>query len=177
MGKTRAAPKGIFGSTITNAKAASGSSRNPRQRCDCRRVVRLSFHIWLGLLLAMQVGSATAAAVPEALTQIASGEGSMRVIVQPQGNAVPEWQLASDEQPAPAQGPGPIPPGTGPQAPPEAPPSPGEATEVPIGRMKGYEEEKKKALEIPFRGSPPGAIQEDTGVSPRRTKTGSCEGR
>ena len=140
-------------------RASSNSGQDAKQRCDRGQVVRVCSCIWLGLLLATRLGTATAG------------------VIQLQGNAVPEWQLASDEQLAPAQGPGPISPGIGPQAPPEAPPSQGEATEVPIGRPKGYDEEKQKALEIPFRGSPPGAIQEDPGVSPRRTKTGSCEGR
>jgi hypothetical protein len=159
MGRTRDASEGIFGWTTMSVRGSSGSGQDATQWCDCRRVVRLSFPIWLGLLLAMQVGTATAG------------------VIQLHVNAIPQERLASDEQPAPAQGPGPISPGIGPQAPPQALPSTGEATEVPIGRPEGYEEEKQKALEIPFRGSPPGAIQEDPGVSPRRTKTGSCEGR
>lgn len=177
MGRTRDPSEGILGWTTMSVGASSGSGRDAAQRCDRVQIVRACLCIMLGLLLAMQVGSATAAAVPEALTQIASGERTMRVTVQLQGNAVPEWQLASDEQPAPAQGPGPVSPIVGPQAPPQALPPTGEATEVPIGRPEGYEEEKQKALKIPFRGSPPGAIQEDPGVSPRRTKTGSCDSR
>lgn len=142
-----------------SVRANSGSRRDQKRGCDCRRVVRLSFHIWLGLLLAMQVGTATAG------------------VIQLQVNAIPEERFASDEQPAPAQGPGPISPGIGPQAPPQALPPTGEATEVPIGRLEGYEEEKQKALETPFRGSLPGAVQEDSVVPPRRAKTGSCDSR
>jgi hypothetical protein len=156
----RDASEGIFGWTTMSVRANSGSRRDQKQGCDCRRVVRrLSFRIWLGLLLATRLGTATAGVIPFHV------------------NAIPEERLASDEQPAPAQGPGPVSPIVGAQAPPTALPSTGEATEVPIGRPEGYEEEKQKALEIPFRGSPPGAIQEDPGVSPRRTKTGSCGGR
>ena len=148
-----------------------------KQWRDGGQRVHFSLGAWLALLLATCLGTGAAGVIPRTPYQIASGEGSMRVTVQLLGNAVYEWHLASDEQPAPAQGPGPISPGAGPQTPPQALPPTGEATEVPIGRLEGYEEEKQKALEIPFRGSPPGAIQEDTGVSPRRTKTGSCDGR
>ena len=148
-----------------------------KQWRDGGQRVHFSLGVWLALLLATCLGTGAAEVIPRTPYQIASGEGSMRVTVQPQGNAFPEWQLASDEQPVPAQGPGPISPGAGPQAPPQALPPPGEATEVPIGRLEGYEEEKRKALEVPFPGRPPGVIQEDPGTPPRRTKTGSCEGR
>lgn len=138
------------------------------------QVVPASFCIWLGVLLAIGVSSARAGVVPEARSQIASSEGSMRETVQLQGNPIPEGRLASDEQPAPAPGPGPISPGPGPQTPPEALPPPEKGAEVPIGRLEGYEEEKRKAVEIPSRGRPPGAVQEDPAVRRGASEPSSC---
>jgi len=153
---TRDASEGIHGWTTMSVRASSNSGQDAKQRCDRGQVVRVCSCIWLWLLLATRLGTATAG------------------VIQLQGDAVPEWQVASDEQPAPVQGPGPISPGIGPQAPPQTLPSTGEATEVPIGRLEGYEEEKQKALEIPFRGSPPGAVQEDPAVRRGASEPSSC---
>jgi hypothetical protein len=174
MGMGRDASGGIFGWTAPIVGASSGSGRGAKQRCDRGQVIPASFCIWLGVLLAIGVSSARAGAVPEARSQIASSEGSMRETVQLQGNAIPEGRLASDEQPAPAPGPGPISPGPGPRTPPEALPPPEKGTEVPIGRLEGYEEEKRKAGEIPLRGPPPGAVQEDPAVRRGPSEPSSC---
>jgi hypothetical protein len=92
-------------------------------------------------------------------------------------NSLPKRQLGGAEQSAPAPGPGPISPGSGPQIPPEDLPPPEKGTEVPIGRLEGYEEEKRKALEIPFRGRPPGTVQEDPAVRRRGAEPNPCEER
>jgi hypothetical protein len=159
LGRTRDVSEATLKWTTMSVRASSGSGQDAKQRCDRGQVARVCSYIWLGLLLATRLDTATAG------------------VIQLQVNAIPEERLASETQPAPAQGPGPVFPGAEPQSPPAELPPPGEATEVPIGRPEGYEEEKQKALEIPFRRSPPGAIQKDPGVSPRQTKTGSCEGR
>ncbi len=138
---------------------------------------RVFFGAWVALILGMGAGTATASLIPEALHAKASSEESVRVIVQLRVSALPEGELSGAEQPAPAPGPGPISPGSGPQTPPEVLPTPEKATEVPIGRLEGYEEEKRKALEIPFGGRPPGTIQEDPAVLRRRTETDSSDGR
>src|SRR5947209_7571668 len=63
---------------------------------------------------------------------------------------------------APEPGPGPVPPSTQRELPPvEAPPHE-QPTEVPIGRLPDYEENKRKAQET--IGQPPGAMQEDPAV-------------
>ena len=156
MGRTRDPSEGILGWTTMSVRASSNSGQDAKQRCDRGQVVRVCSCIWLGLLLATRLGTATAG------------------VIQLQVNAITEERLASGTQPPPAQGPGPISPGIGPQAPPQAPPSTGEATEVPIGRLEGYEEEKQKALEIPFRGSPPGAVQEDPAMRRGASEPSSC---
>ena len=132
---------------------------------------------WVALLLGIGMATATAGVVPEAVVDRAAREGTVRVIVQLRVSAPPEGQIRSVEQPVPAPGPGPISPGSGPQIPPEDLPPPEKGTEVPIGRLEGYEEEKRKALEIPFRGRPPGAIQEDPAVRRRGAEPNPCEER
>lgn len=98
----------------------------------------------------------------------------MRVAIQHPVYAKLAVQLAGGEQPTPVPGPGPISPGSGPQTPPASLPSTEKPTEVPIGRLEGYEEEKRKALEVPFLGSPPGAIQQDPAAAPRTTEPSPC---
>lgn len=80
---------------------------------------------------------------------------------------------ASAQQPAP--GPGPIAPAAERQSPPAVSPPPEKPTEVPIGRLEGYEDEKRKAQES--IGRPPGAVQEDPAVRRRGSETGSCDRR
>ena len=174
MGMCRDASGGIFGWTALIVAASNGTGRGAKQRCDRGQAVPATLCIWLGVLLAIAASSARAGAVPEARSQIASSEGSMRETVQLQGNPIPEGRRASDEQPAPAPGPGPISPGSEPQTPPEALPPPEKGTEVPIGRLEGYEEEKRKAVEIPSRGRPPGAVQEDPAVRRGASEPSSC---
>jgi len=130
--------------------------------------------ILLGLVLATSAGSATAGVVPEGLYQKAPGERAALVRVELYVEATAEAQLDSAEQPSPAPGPGPVAPGSERQTPFPGPPSPEEATEIPIGRMKGYEQEKRKAQEIPFHGRPPGAIQEDSPARRSGTEPRSC---
>jgi hypothetical protein len=79
----------------------------------------------------------------------------------------------SAQQPVP--GPGAISPSPEPQSPPAVSPPPEKPTEVPIGRLEGYEEEKRKAQET--TGRPPGAVQEDPAVPRRGSGTGPCERR
>lgn len=136
-------------------------ARRPGGCCDPAQIVRLLRGVCLSFLMAAAVGSALADLSPQAFAHKADNKGSALVLVQLRPNTLPEGQLGGAEQPAPAPGPGPISPGSGPQTPPEALPPPEKGTEVPIGRLEGYEEEKRKALEIPFRGRPPGAVQED----------------
>jgi hypothetical protein len=174
MGMGRDASGGIFGWTALIVGASSGPGRGAKQGCDRAQVASASFCIWLGVLLTIAVSSARAGAVPEACSQIVSSEGSMRETVQRQGNPIPEGGRASDEQPVPAPGPGPISPSSRPQTPPEALPPPEKGTEVPIGRLEGYEEEKRKAVEIPSRGRPPGAVQEDPAVRRGASEPSSC---
>ena len=153
-----------------------GSGRWPTQWCESGHRPLLSLGTGLALIL-VGVGSAAAGMVAEELYRKASSSGSVRVIVQLRGKTLPEGQISGAEQPAPAPGPGPISPGSGPQIPPEDLPPTEKGTEVPIGRLEGYEEEKRKALEIPFRGRPPGAIQEDPAVPRRGAELNPCEGR
>lgn len=80
--------------------------------------------------------------------------------------------VGNAQQPVP--GPGPIGPRVGPESPPVISVPPEESKGVPIGRLEGYEEEKRKALEVPFQGRPPGAVQEDPAVRHHRTGTGLC---
>jgi hypothetical protein len=129
------------------------------------------------LLVGPAAGRTLAGNVPKPLVDRAAQEGTVRVLVQLRVNTLPEGQRGGPEQPAPAPGPGPISPGSGPQTPPEVLPRPEKATEVPIGRLEGYEEEKRKALEFPFGGRPPGTLQEDPALHRRRPETGSCDGR
>ena len=62
-----------------------------------RKETRSLFSAWVGLMLGMGAGTATAGIVPEALYDKASREGSVRVIVQLRVNARPEGELASPE--------------------------------------------------------------------------------
>ena len=133
--------------------------------------------VCVALMLTPNLCHSNETIVPEALRQKAYDEGTVRVIVQLRVSALPEGELSSAEEPVPAPGPSPISPGSGPQSTPEVLPPAEKATEVPIGRLEGYEEEKRKALEMPFGGRPPGTIQEDPAVKRRRTETGSCDGR
>ncbi len=98
----------------------------------------------------------------------------LRSLAPLQDKTLPEGQIRGAEQPVPAPGPGPISPGSGPGSAPEVLPPAEKATEVPIGRLEGYEEEKRKALEIPFGGRPPGTIQEDSTVRCGGAESGSC---
>ena len=141
------------------------------------QIGRLVPCVCVALMLTPNLCDAKEKVVPEALRQKAYDEGTVRVIVQLRVSALPEGELRGVEQPVPAPGPGPISPGSGPQSPPEVLPPPEKAIEVPIGRLEGYKEEKRKALEIPFGGRPPGTIQEDPAVHRRRPETGSCDGR
>jgi hypothetical protein len=126
------------------------------------------------LLVGPAAGRTLAGNVPKPLVDRAAQEGTVRVLVQLRVNTLPEGQRGGPEQPAPAPGPGPISPGPGPRTPPEALPPPEKGTEVPIGRLEGYEEEKRKAGEIPLRGPPPGAVQEDPAVRRGPSEPSSC---
>jgi len=141
------------------------------------QIGRLAPCVCVAFMLTPNLCHSNETIVPDALRQRASAEGTVRVIVQLRVSALPEGELRGVEQPVPAPGPGSISPGSGPQSPPEVLPPPEKATETPIGRLEGYEEEKRKALEIPFGGRPPGTIQEDPAVHRRRPETGSCDGR
>jgi len=149
----------------------------PRRRCIVREHNWFLFSAWVVLLVGLAAGRTLAGSVPRALYNRASSAGSVRVIVQLQSETPTEGQLGGAEQPAPAPGPGPISPGAGPQTPPEDLPPPEKGTDVPIGRLEGYEEEKRKALEIPFRGRPPGVIQEDPAVPRHGAEPNPCEER
>ena len=69
------------------------------------------------------------------------------------------------QTPGPAPGPGPVSPGAETFGPPVVSPPPDRPTEVPIGRLEGYDEEKRKAQET--TGRPPGTIQQDPAVRGR----------
>ena len=123
-------------------------------------------------LLGIRVGvEGAAGVVPEGLYQKAPGERAVLGRVELQGEATAEAQLDNAEQPSPAPGPGPVSPGSERQAPSPGPPPTDKATEVPIGRLEGYEQEKRKAQEIPFYDRPPGALQEDSPVASWRSGT------
>lgn len=81
--------------------------------------------------------------------------------------------MASAEQPYP--GPGPVSPGPEIERPPVISPAPEQPIEVPIGRLEGYEEEKRKPQGVV--GRPPGTVQEDPAAARRGTEPGSCNGR
>ena len=68
-------------------------------------------------------------------------------------------------------GPGPVSPAPEVQRPPEVSLSPERPTEVPIGRLKGYEEDKQKAQE--GLGRPPAAVQEDPAAGRGGPEAGS----
>jgi len=139
------------------------------------RILHSSFrHITVGMLLAMCVGTATGGVVPQAVHQKGYSDSYARVTAKHPVHAILQSQLAAAEQPSPEPGPEPVPPASERQAPSPGPPSTGKATEVPIGRREGYEEEKRKALEIPFHGRPPGATQEDSTVRRGGAESGSC---
>lgn len=72
-------------------------------------------------------------------------------------------------------GPGPVSPSGQLQPTPVPSPPGGGPTEVPIGRLKDYEKEKRKAREAV--GHPPGTVQEDPAATPPQSQPGSCEGR
>ncbi len=177
MGKTGKITQGVVASTTRLTATSSGSRQWPKACCGLGQITRLLEGVWVGLLMVTCAGSALAGVVPQPPDYKADKKGSALVLVQLQMRTVPEEQLGGAEQPAPAPGPGPISPGSGPQTPPEALPPPEKATEVPIGRLEGYEEEKRKALEIPFYGRPPGAVQEDPAVRRRGPQPKPCEER
>jgi len=177
MRKRGEATQGVVALTTRVATTGSGSRRWPKACCGPGRITRLLRGVWLGLLMATCAGSALAGVVPRAPDDTAEKKDSALVLVQLLVNTPPEGQLGGAEQPAPAPGPGPISPGSRPQIPPEDLPPTEKGTDVPIGRLEGYEEEKRKALEIPFRGRPPGAIQEDPAVPRRGAEPNPCEER
>ncbi len=152
-------------------------ARRPGGCCDPAQTVRLLRGVCLSFLMAAAVGSALADLSPQAFAHKADNKGSAPVLAQLRVKAVPDEQPGGAEQPAPAPGPGPISPGTGPQTPPQDLPPTEKGTEVPIGRLEGYEAEKRKALEIPFHGRPPGAIQEDPAVPRHGAEPNPCEER
>lgn len=177
MRKRGKATQGVVALTTRVATTDSGPRRWPKACCGPGQITRLLRGVWLGLLMATCAGSALAGVVPQAPDCKAGKKGSALVLVQFRVNTLPEGQLGGAEQPAPAPGPGPISPGSGPQTPPEALPPPEKGTEAPIGRLEGYEEEKRKAVEIPFRGRPPGAVQEDPAVRRGAFEPKPCEER
>ena len=142
--------------------------------CNLRQLVRLFLGIWLWLVLATSARSATASVVPERLYQKAPSEGAARVRVKFQVVATAEAPLDSAEQPTQSPGPGPISPGSEPKSSPATISPTEKATEVPIGRLEGYEQEKQKAQEIPFDGRPPGAVQEDSPMRRSGAEPSSC---
>ena len=83
--------------------------------------------------------------------------------------------IAWAQQSGPLPGPGPVSPGSGTEGPPEVTRPPGQPTEVPIGRLEGYEEEKRKAQEP--HGTPGGAIQEDPAARRDGAGPNAPEGR
>ena len=70
-------------------------------------------------------------------------------------------------------GPKPVSPSQEIAGPPPVSPPPEKPTEVPIGRLKGYEEEKQKAQEK--KAHPSGTMQQDTGSRRQEEMTGSGE--
>ncbi len=135
---------------------------------------QLFFGILLGLVLATSAGSAAAGVVPDDLYQKVPGDGAARMRVKFQVEATAEPQLDSAEQPPPAPGHGPISPGSEPKSSPVIISPTEKATEVPIGRIEGYEQEKQKAQEIPFHGRPSGALQEDSPIRRSGAEPNSC---
>ncbi len=174
MRKTDKSLKGVFALSSRLASTGSGGERRPEASCDPGEVMRAFLGVWLGLLMATFEGSALAGVVPQAPDYKADEKSWALVLVQLRVNTLPEGEPGGAGQPAPAPGPGPISPGAGPQTPPEVLPPTEKQTEVPIGRLEGYEEEKRKALEIPFRGRPPGAVQEDPAARRGVSESSSC---